>query len=500
MRQFFTHCISILILVFSPALLIAQNTRSYNIRLNSGDFIPTENIQGLNKSNLVFSNSRFGDNYYVVLQFSTLPTDTEKEQLKNAGIKLVDYIPNNAFTAVISSDFDISNLNTYGVRSIFQLDLKQKTVPLMTKGTFPSHAVKSSGTVDLTLTTYEKLSLNQVSAAFELLNVIILEEVPVFRNFTIRIPQQNFNALVNLAFVQWVEAIDPPNMLEDLNGRTLHRVNVLNDGVRNLKGEGVNIGIWDAGEVFKHIDYAPAATRVTIMEPGAPASHSTHCAGIFGGGGIINPKAKGMTSKSKIYSWNFNGNVANEQATGIAAQNLSVSSHSYGGSATCGLTGASVAYSTTSRNTDLNLNNFPNHLHCHSSGNSQTSCTGGWGTITGSGKTAKNNILVANITTTEALSGSSSCGPVADGRVKPEISALGTNVLSTYPNNAYGTISGTSMAAPGVAGTVALLVQRYRQLNANADPISSLIKNTLLNAAHDLGTKQVCCYFDLNRR
>ena len=487
MKQFFTLCIPLFIIALSPVILIAQTSVDYKIRLNSGEFIPKQNIEGLGKTDNVFTKSKFGENNYVVLQFSSLPTDNHKAQLKSAGITLMDYIPNNAFTAVISNNFDIRALNATGVRSIFQLDLKQKTVPLMANGSFPSHAVKSPGTVDITITTYEKLNLDEVSSAFEQLNVTVLEVVPVFRNFTVRIPQQNFKALVNLAFVQWAEAIDPPNVLEDLQGRTLHRVNVLNDGVRNLKGEGVNIGIWDADEVFKHIDFAPAATRVTIMEPGAPASHSTHCAGIFGGGGVINPKAKGMTSRSKIYSWNFNGNVATEQATAIPAQNLSVSSHSYGGTATCGLTGASVAYSTTSRNTDLNLNNFPNHLHCHSSGNSQSSCSGGWGTITGSGKSAKNNILVANITTTETLSGSSSCGPVADGRVKPEISSLGTNVLSTYPNNAYGTISGTSMAAPGVAGTVALLVQRYRQLNANADPISSLIKNTVLNAAQDLG-------------
>jgi subtilisin family serine protease len=76
---------------------------------------------------------------------------------------------------------------------------------------------------------------------------------------------------------------------------------------------------------------------------------------------------------------------------------------------------------------------------------------------------------------------------VQDGRVKPEISAFGSSVFSTYPNNAYATISGTSMATPGIAGSVTLLVQRYKQLNANALPPSTLIKNTILNTAHDLG-------------
>jgi hypothetical protein len=134
------------------------------------------------------------------------------------------------------------------------------------------------------------------------------------------------------------------------------------------------------------------------------------------------------------------------------------------------------------------LNNFPHHLHVHSAGNSQTSCSGGWYTITGSGKSAKNNILVAALTSTDAMTGFSSFGPVADGRVKPDISSMGQNVYSTtIPGNSYTTMSGTSMATPGVAGSVALLVQRYKELNSNANPPSALIKNSVLNTAQDLG-------------
>lgn len=489
MKLFITRCLTILFFLLSAVLSFGQQKADYNINLHSGKFIPEQNIKGISKNAAVFAESKFNNKYYVAIQFTTLPSDNDKKALQDAGVQLMDYLPSNAYLAALEENFNVAVLQSIPARAVFQLKGAHKTVPAFMEGKFPDYAVKAAGTVDLTITTYERFSIAQVSSTLAAAGAEILGEASLFKNFTVRISQNKFQNLLHVPFISWVEAIDPPNKAENLLGRTLHRVNILNDGVRNLKGSGVNIGIWDENAVAPHFDFSPLPSRLFIQEPGTPSSHSTHCGGTIAGGGLINPKARGMAPKSKLYSWNFNGNIQTEQAAGITTFGLSVSSHSYGSTQTCGVTGAGVAYSSTSRNTDLNLNNFPNHLHVHSAGNSQTACAGGWSTITGSGKTSKNNILVANISTTETISGSSSFGPVADGRVKPEISSFGTNVLSTYPNNQYGTISGTSMATPGVAGAVALLVERYRQLNSNAEPMSTLIKNTILNTAKDLGNE-----------
>ncbi len=77
----------------------------------------------------------------------------------------------------------------------------------------------------------------------------------------------------------------------------------------------------------------------------------------------------------------------------------------------------------------------------------------------------------------------SSWGPLSDLKLKPEIAAPGGNIYSSVDGNRYATDSGTSMAAPCIAG-VAALVKQYikddaRFANVADDQMRELI-NTLI--------------------
>jgi hypothetical protein len=99
------------------------------------------------------------------------------------------------------------------------------------------------------------------------------------------------------------------------------------------------------------------------------------------------------------------------------------------------------------------------------------------------------------------LAAFSSRGPTNDGRIKPEIVAPGTNVISArshfpsarYPFNYdsnYAYDSGTSMATPMISGMAALTRQWLADYRVTSAPSSALLRALLLNGATDIGPGQ----------
>lgn len=95
------------------------------------------------------------------------------------------------------------------------------------------------------------------------------------------------------------------------------------------------------------------------------------------------------------------------------------------------------------------------------------------------------------------LAAFSSRGPTDDGRIKPDLVAPGTDIISVRSSVASGTgwgvynayylyMGGTSMSAPLTTGAAALVRDYYIDSEGVSNPSSALIKATLINTAVDV--------------
>jgi uncharacterized repeat protein (TIGR01451 family) len=91
----------------------------------------------------------------------------------------------------------------------------------------------------------------------------------------------------------------------------------------------------------------------------------------------------------------------------------------------------------------------------------------------------------------------SSRGPADDGRIKPDLVAPGTNIISVRSSRAtltgwgiyntyYMYYGGTSMSSPLAAGAATLVRDYYRTTEGHSNPSAALLKATLINSAVDI--------------
>ena len=476
-------CLSI-IACFISMVLYAQQPGE-GVLFSNGRFITGNNVDRLTFKKDGLTTASFGKQYFVVIQFASLPSTMVQEKLKGAGVQLHDYIPGKAYFATIRHDFNFANAPVFKIASINSLPAIYKLSPSLVnykssanKQTLKKIAVSFYPTVD------RAIVLEQLQQAGAIITPTKFDD-----NHTIFI-QANESVISAIAALPYVSSIQ----LQSITDKQLNYNNVGALGIsglnavngKNLNGKGVTIGIGDNADIATHVDFS---ARLINRTPVIPSYHGTHVAGTIAGAGIINIKNHGMAPGATIINQFFSDIITNAPAY-ITDNNLVLTNNSYySGQDSCTGTGD---YDVLSNYIDRQMGSYQQLLHVVAAGNDgANTCSPfpfSYATVKSGWQSAKNVLTVGAINTVDYnIAGFSSRGPVKDGRIKPEITAGGLGITSTTPNNTYGGNSGTSMATPAVTGALSLMYERYRQIHGGANPSSALVKALACNTAEDLG-------------
>jgi hypothetical protein len=465
----------------------AQDSTQFSIQLRSGTFIPSKNISAENISSIEQRLPLAMGKKCLVIQFEKIPSETEKILLSESGIELLEYISGNAYTAIITGTVNIAALNKAKARSVFSLSPVQKMEPALAAGSFPYWAVKTAGTVDVLACFIKSFSSEYIKQILLQNNFDIISlGFQDYNTFHLRIAEQRLAELASLPMLTYIQAIGGEEKTLNINSRSNSRANVLTgtSGIgRSLNGSGITIGVGDEGDV-QHIDLS---SRVIARSTGQDVFHTNHVSGITAGAGLRIENLSGHAPKATVISQLYSGIISNAPVY-VSEYDMVITNNSWGVIGECSYHGIYDFYSSV---VDQQAFTLPYLQHVFAAGNSGAATCSPYlpkfRTVFGAHQSAKNIITVGNTSFNDVIYNSSSRGPVRDGRIKPEVVAQGAQVLSGTTNSNYTFAWGTSQAAPSVSGTLALLYQRYKQLNGSVNPANGLMKAILCNTADDKG-------------
>lgn len=280
-----------------------------------------------------------------------------------------------------------------------------------------------------------------------------------------------------------------------------------------LEGQKMTAGLWDGGRVKgTHELLAGKVTQKDNAE--TYDDHATHVAGTIVGKKLSSNSrtesaAKGMAYKAHLDAYDWENDLS--EMFKAARNGLLVSTHSYGTDLNQirkrRLKDILGRYDKRSKAVDKLAFQAPNYTIVNAAGNDRADNPnpdqGGYNLLAGDMSTAKNDIVVTAVDKVLKYTGPasvemtsfSSWGPTNDNRIKPDISADGKMVLSSVAtddrgnpsDDSYAWYSGTSAAAPSVAGSILLLQELSAQLNEGTFLHSATIKALLVETAREAG-------------
>lgn len=469
-----------LVLIILNGRSYAQNVQQKQLQLRNATLELSANTLEWAKTNAVTQGAK-----QVLVHAYHILTTAEKHQLRENGVEIEGYIAGYSYTAVCYLPLQLNSQTTellYGINDVkpeWKLDERLN-----------STIKQASREIQITVVFSE--AVNQ-QFADSLVNackgVLLASPLKSLQIYSIAINTKNVQKLAsNYGVISVAEQLEDEALNNEARAASKSSIALQAAvyGGHELSGQGVTIGIGDNVSGNCHIDLKD---RIINYNPVAYTNHGVHINGIAAGAGIIDAGRQGVAPKVKIINQLYS-NIWQNTPVYFPLYNMTLTNNSYAAVIKdCAFAGTYNAISEAIDKLALQYNTV---LHVFAAGNDgNIICPPfpqGYATVVGGYQPAKNNLVVTSTDKSYVNATDASRGPIKDGRLKPELTAVGVDVRSTTKVEEYLTAGGTSMASPGVAGGLALLTERYKQLHANANPRADVLKTLILNSAMDIGT------------
>ena len=502
MFLFVSEC---LLLGASSVLSLAGGVEDpHRIRLGSVDLVPESGLRAVAPER--------GEPF--VIQFVRLPDAAGRARIENAGVDLLRYVGGWSYLARCEAGcFGV--LDSSKVRATLDLTPAMKLAPV-----FATDAeLRDRSNLEVVVRFHPWISWQEASAVLEKSGAVSgMARFGYRSTVTARIDAADLNQLLECSEVDWVDPALPatgPSLIHAAERSRVDQVRWAADFL-GVDGSGTRVGVIDWFPADIHTDLTGRVTDAGVRW--GESYHGTAVSGCVAGSGTLEPRATGMAPGASLFwtSWVPDPWTAMEFLR--QQYHVSIVNNSWNTKPGWWLTTRSwhgdlwafgyyheraAAADALVRDTDLLVlfsvgnKRLVSHLGPHSHGNELGYEDGiehedlhppnpRRPSIAGAA-VAKNVLAIGGTSKDDEMAPYSSFGPTNDGRVKPDLVAVGIDVLTTAAEDGYMVSSGTSLSSPIVAGVAALLTDFSRRRHGR-DPSSAVLKNLLVHTARDLGT------------
>jgi hypothetical protein len=474
---------------------------NYTIKLVSGEFTPNQNTDAMGAVNQGVQ--QLGT-IHVLIQFYNVPDDVARRSMANAGITLLDPIPENAWVAAISQPLSTAKVTQFGIRWLGSLGTVDKIHPRVLRGEFGPWTEYEDNKIIVTVRLFADVAASWGENLAGKYNAVTGDYIPILNTWVMAVNPDDIDGIASEDPVQWVDVLPPPMTAVNDVARQVVGANTVQAAPYNLNGSGITVCVYDAGMVDPtHNDFAG---RIVHSEGSSVViDHSTHVAGSVGGSGVNSGgQYRGMAPGCSLLSYAYEScspyclynspqDIAANYSQAMNTYNARIATNSIGSNTAAN--GYPCSWEGDYELTSQLLDNIVRgslgspFIVAFAAGNERGygTCGTAYSTL-GVPAGAKNVISVGATDDYDDMTYFSSWGPTDDGRIKPEVCAPGLGIHSTLPGNTYGDMSGTSMATPITSGCIALILEQYADSYPGLDnPLPSTIKAILINTAVDLG-------------